>query len=71
MLIPGGHGVVEDGVDGRVDVEHKATEVEDVEVELRVDVVGYLVRGDHDPHRQHLQPDWSTRSLSCDHYFRL
>ena len=52
---PGGHRVVEDGVDGGVDVEHEAAEVEDVEVKLGVDVVEYLVGRDDDPHGEDLE----------------
>ena len=52
---PGGHRVVQDRVDGGVDVEHQAAEVEDVEVELEVDMVEYLVGGDDHPHGQHLE----------------
>ena len=33
---PGRHGVVEDGVDGGVDVEHQAGEVQQVEVNFAV-----------------------------------
>ena len=32
VKIPGRHCVVEDGIDGRVDIEHQAAEVENVEV---------------------------------------
>ena len=52
---PGGHRVVEDGVDCGVDVEHEAAEVEDVEVKLGVDVVEYLVGRDDDPHGEDLE----------------
>ena len=50
--VPGGHGVVQDGVDGRVDIEHEAAEVKDVEVDLEVDMIKYFIRRDHHPHSQ-------------------
>ena len=63
---PGGHCVVEDGVDSRVDIEHQAAEVEDVEVHFYVDMVQDFVRGDHHPHCQHFERE-ETGKEKHDH----
>lgn len=51
----GAHNVVEDWVDGRVDVEHEAGEVEQVEVSLLVYHVENLVGADDDPQGEDLR----------------
>lgn len=45
----GAHQVVEDGVDGGVEVDHDAAEVEDVVVVLDAEPLHRLVRDDDDP----------------------
>jgi len=52
---PGRHGVVEDGVDGGVDVEHQAGEVEQVVIHLGIEVIHDLIWGYYYPHGQHLE----------------
>ena len=41
--IPGRHRVVKDGIDGRVDVEHEAAKVENVEVHFDIDMIEYFI----------------------------
>jgi len=52
---PGGHGVVEDRVDGGVDVEHQTREVQEVVEQLHVYMFMDLVRRYDHPYGQNLE----------------